>query len=497
MSHVHDALRRASEDPPRAWEDRAATLPLELNQFISVLVRRKFLFLAICFGFFLVCCAIILTIPKRYEAEMKFLVKNERQNLVISPDRNTSTMHSNELSETEINSEIELLRSKDVLRRVALKSGLSRPEPGTVQAAGEISPVSLDKALIGLEHDLAVSPVKKSDIIEITYTSKDPELASTVLKNLADNYLQAHLKIHGTPGSYAFFEQQANAYRDRLEASEEKLKAFQEKYSSLVQPDQDQALTTHSMDSQAALEQVDAQIADYNHRISQNQQILAALDPRVVTQMRTVPQAQLIGNLNQTLIELRNKRTELVSKFRSDDRMVLEVDKQIADTTAALQDALKQISTEKQTDANPVRQDAEKNLVTSQVALSGLKARRAALAGVVGSYENKMLSLASATIQHDQLLRQVKENEDNYLLYEKKREEARIAESLDQQRITNVAVVQAPVTPVLPSGPKVKLDILLSAICSVFLAFTAVLSVEFLSSKPDAHQGLRSSAAAG
>jgi uncharacterized protein involved in exopolysaccharide biosynthesis len=193
----------------------------------------------------------------------------------------------------------------------------------------------------------------------------------------------------------------------------------------------------------------------------------------------------LVGNLNQTLAELRNKRTELVTKFRSDDRMVLEADKQIADTTAALEDALKQVSTEKQTDANPVRREAEQELVTSQVALAGLEARRAALAGVAKEYDKKMSSSAGATIEHDQLVRQVKENEDDYLLYEKRREEARIAESLDRERITNVAVVQSPVTPVQPSSPKVALDILLSVIFAAFVAGTSVMTLEnFFSSEP-------------
>ncbi len=480
MSHVHEALRKASQ---YGEPEPSSSLSPELKKVGDALLRRKVVFLSIFFGVFLAATAYVVSMPKKYEAEMKLLVKNERQELVISPDSNTNTVHSAEPSETDINSEIEMLRSSDVLRTVALKTGLAKPEPGSVQAAGEVSPVSLDKALIGLEHDLSISPVKKSNIIDITYSSKNPEVASALLRNLADVYLESHLKLHGAPGTYAFFEGQANAYKDRLKVSEDALKAFQQKYSSLVLPDQDQALTTRSVDSQASLEDVDAQIADYQHRIAQTQKSLAALDPRVVTSVRTSPQAQLIANLNQTLVELRNKRTDLAVKFRPDDRMVLEVDKQIADTTTALNDAVKENSAEKSTDVNPVRQNAEKDLVSDQVALSGLLARRASLAHVAGTYKGQMLSLADLSIQHDQLTRQVKENEDNYLLYEKKREEARIAESLDQQRITNVAVVQSPTTPVQPSSPKVKLDILLSAILAAFLASTAVLILEFTDPK--------------
>jgi uncharacterized protein involved in exopolysaccharide biosynthesis len=47
----------------------------------------------------------------------------------------------------------------------------------------------------------------------------------------------------------------------------------------------------------------------------------------------------------------------------------------------------------------------------------------------------------------------VKINEDNYLLYQRKREEARISDALDRQRILNVAIAEPPTAPVLPSHP--------------------------------------------
>jgi uncharacterized protein involved in exopolysaccharide biosynthesis len=411
---------------------------------------------------------------------MKLLVKNERKDLVVSPDSNASTVHTNELTETQVNSEIELLRSKDVLREVVLEARLEQQEPGTVLAAGPPSPISVDRALRGLEKSLTISPVKKSNIIDISYSAKDPEMASSVLKRLADSYLGTHLKVHGTPGTYNFFERQAGAYKERLSHAEEDLRSFREKYSALVMPEEKDILMTRAVEAQATLEDTEAQIADYQQRVAQNRNSIGVLQQRVLTQERTAPQQSLIGRLNEMLAELRNRRTELETKFRSDDRLVVEVRKEIAETSAALERALAQDSTEKETDINPVRQNAEKELVSAEAVLSGLQARRGRLGGIVNEYRQRMFNLADATVKHDALARQVKENENNYLLYEKKREEARIAESLDQQRITNVAIVQAPTTPVQPSSPRVKLDLLLAAICSVFMAVMVVTLLEMM-----------------
>ena len=47
-------------------------------------------------------------------------------------------------------------------------------------------------------------------------------------------------------------------------------------------------------------------------------------------------------------------------------------------------------------------------------------------------------------------MREAKANEDNYLLYLHKREEARIEEALDRTRILNVGMVEQPTVPIAP-----------------------------------------------
>ncbi len=57
-------------------------------------------------------------LPRKYEADMKLLVKNERADLVLSPGKNSADTERTELTETEVNSEMELLRSHDILEAV-------------------------------------------------------------------------------------------------------------------------------------------------------------------------------------------------------------------------------------------------------------------------------------------------------------------------------------------------------------------------------------------
>jgi uncharacterized protein involved in exopolysaccharide biosynthesis len=58
--------------------------------------------------------------------------------------------------------------------------------------------------------------------------------------------------------------------------------------------------------------------------------------------------------------------------------------------------------------------------------------------------------MQSDAVAQQHLIRDAKANEENFLLYQRKREEARIGDALDERRILNVAVVEPPVAPALP-----------------------------------------------
>src|SRR6185369_16671357 len=59
-------------------------------------------------------------LPK-YESRMKVLVKRERVDPIVSPDQSTQVQVQNVVSEEEMNSEAELMKSDDVLRKVVLE----------------------------------------------------------------------------------------------------------------------------------------------------------------------------------------------------------------------------------------------------------------------------------------------------------------------------------------------------------------------------------------
>jgi uncharacterized protein involved in exopolysaccharide biosynthesis len=180
------------------------------------------------------------------------------------------------------------------------------------------------------------------------------------------------------------------------------------------------------------------------------------------------------------MVELQNRRTQLLTKFRPEDRLVREVDEQIRTTRQALAKAESQTSIEQATDLNPLRQSLENEYSKVRLEQSGAQARRDTLAAQLHQYEGSLQKLEGDTTRHDDLQRQKKEAEENYQLYAKKREEARIADELDRQKITNVSIAEAPAAPRLPSSPNRPLNLVLGVFVAAALSLGTVFSAEML-----------------
>src|SRR5271166_5214914 len=87
------------------------------HEIVAILKRRRALILGVFFVVATAVAVVTFLMPKQYESRMKILVKNERADPIISatPSGNDSR---GEVGEAQINSEIELLDSDDLLTQV-------------------------------------------------------------------------------------------------------------------------------------------------------------------------------------------------------------------------------------------------------------------------------------------------------------------------------------------------------------------------------------------
>ncbi len=186
---------RQIADPTALIKSEQATL--SVRDATSVWFRHKLLmvvtFLTIAVG----TAVGTFMLPNEYESRMKILVKNLRTEVPITPERTTGTYgaQGNDVSENQINSEIEVLTSKDLLSQVVIECGLDKQGFSSMQRLGlKEAPRNeagrIEQASDRLAKDLVITPVKKANIIEVTYSSSSPQLAAAVLRKLGDLYFQ-------------------------------------------------------------------------------------------------------------------------------------------------------------------------------------------------------------------------------------------------------------------------------------------------------------------
>jgi len=282
-------------------------------------------------------------------------------------------------------------------------------------------------------------------------------------------------------GASDFFTQRADEYETQLRQSEQQMTDFQQSNNLVVLSQQKELTLQKTAEAKSKLMESEAALNEATNRIARVEQQLASIPKRIVTQKRQLPNQYSAERLNTMMVELQNRRTQLLTKFRPEDRLVREVDEQIRMTREALQNAEQKTSVEEASDLNPLRQTLETELSRARLDQSGARARRDTLSGQLAQYEGALKKLEGDTVKHNDLQRQVKESEDNYQLYAKKREEARIADELDRQKITNVSIAEAATVAQIPSSPNRGLNLALGIVLAGFLSLGSVFSAEMLS----------------
>jgi uncharacterized protein involved in exopolysaccharide biosynthesis len=426
-------------------------------------------------------------LPPKYGTEMKFLVKHERVDPVVTTDSNATRMASSGVvTEEEINSEVALMRGSDILQAVVVACGLDAPRkhllpqmPGTPP---ETPAIRTAEATRRLAATLKIEPIRKSNLIAVSYTSERPDLSAHVLGKLAELYLAKHMTVHRPKGEFEFFRQQAELYRKRLDEAEAKLMEFGQ--SGTVAPQlQRDLLVRRADDFEHSAAQTRAAIAATTERIRTLEAQLATTPARLETQTRSADNPQLQEKLKTTLLNLHLKRTELAGKFEPTYRPLQELDTQIAQTVAAIESEEHRPLTEKSTDQNPTHLWLIAELAKARSELPMLEANLDATLQSRGQSRGDALTTdAKGYIQED-LARTVKAEEQNYLLYQQKQEEARIADALDTRRISNVVLAEPPLQPQLPDQSRAMMG-LIGGLFAVMVSFGCTFAVDYLRPSP-------------
>jgi uncharacterized protein involved in exopolysaccharide biosynthesis len=429
---------------------RTQQQPPTLRELVIVLFRRRRVFVSVA-ALVLVTAVLYALFGTRYQASMKVLVRRGRADAPVSAGVNAPLdLTRIAVTEEELNSEVELLHGADLMRKVVEQTGVGKRDWLRFLHADESPAERTERAARRLAKKVRVEPLKKTNLISLSCSMDDPQMAQRVLQSLAVAYLEKHKAVHRLGGELRFFEQQLGASRQELEESKQRLLQFTTTHGAIAAGLQRDLAVQKLSDMDAGDRQTKVDLAETAQRVADLQRLLQTLPERTTTQVRTADNPELLKALKSSLLDLRLKRTQLLTKFEPGHRLVQEVDQQIAQAQSAIATESGTPVRDETSDKDPHYEWAKSELEKSQIQLRALRARAAAANSQTLAYRSVATKFGEDAVTQDDLLSNEKAALENYLLYVKKQEEARMNDALDERGIVNVAIAEPPTIPALP-----------------------------------------------
>ena len=447
---------------------------LNLRDLLSIVFKHKGKILTMFLTVVLTATVLSILKEPKYEATTKILLKYGRENVYkpTSPAGEATPMFMDSSREERLNSEVEMLKGLNLAARVLKDLGVKTVYPGLFkkpwfslksQSSSKLSPV--DKALPAFEKNLTVEAVPKSNIIEIRFQHEDPVIAAQIANKLVDVYLDHHISVFKDSGDFGFFDEQVKLYQKKLKDSEEELNQFKSTNNIFALQEQKRVMLNQISVLEIDLAKTRGELNENSGKIrALNAPSAAASEPAAMGQ-ETDFNPYAISTLRNRLAELKLQEEKLLTNYNEQSIAVVNSRKEIAKAKQLLDREEK------------IYHDKAVASITQN--LSSLKAKEISQQQYLEKYQKELNKINGAEMRLGELERQKKLNEDNYQLYAKKMEEARISNAMDNQKIANISIVEPAVPPANPIDSKFVLILVLAMILGLLSGLVTAFSMEY------------------
>jgi len=450
-----------------------------------------------------VAVALVLFLPPTFEATSTLLVREGRSQLVLgaSEDKDSALRTSEEV----INSEVAILLSKHLHLKVIETLGadvfkIASTPPTTFFAklrsliATVISKTyqgfqhllvrfglldaksPIEEALATLENKLVVSPLRKADVIQLTFQSRNPVATAKVLNTLVALYLERHNELHQTSGAYEFFQAQASRLRQQLEDSEQRLQDFQKQRGLVSLDEQKRLLLGQVADVTVGLERTRRENAELGARIQKVRTELKVISENVKWS-ETRQRNPLLDSIGGRLVDLQQQREKLLTRFLPDARQVQDIDQEIQRLQELQTTSKTDLVSETTSGQNATYKELEKMLVTDEARQAALQASQQTQEEALRDYQGRVQRLVDQELELKRLMREVDDNQADYQVYRKGLEEKRVEVEMDRQQIVKVSIIDPATVPLSPIRPKKPLTLIMAVpmglLVGILFAFCA------------------------
>jgi uncharacterized protein involved in exopolysaccharide biosynthesis len=413
---------------------------LTSRELLSILFKEKLKLLLV----FVVLCGLVtgfsFLLTPYYEATTRLLVKTGPEFQTRSdPNQPIAGVPSTTKLEI-VNSEIQILTSRDLAEAVVNKIGAQTLYPGIANT---------DAAIRSFQSDFRAAPVEQADVIDASYRNSNRDVAVAALNAVVELYQQKHAEMFADP-RYKFIESQTGQYQDQLDAVIKK-EADIRNQKSLFDIDAQRAkLLDDRASTNSIIDQLRSQSIDAHQRIdflTSRLKVTPALIPAGEAPADAVEQAKA------RLLDVQIKQQQLKERFVGDVKPMQDAEAEMAKLRAFIlrNDPMNR---KEWSQRNSAYDDMVVALNHALADAAPLDAQIAQREKEQQTIEARLRDLEEGATEIADLERERRVLEELVHTYRTRYEDARMNENLDRERVVSVSIVQRPEAPARPAGPR-------------------------------------------
>jgi len=438
-----------------------------LREYMRVLIKRKWLVISVIVGIFLAVAVASLRQTPIYEAVGRIAINKNDPNLISFKDSGPVMDY---YDPADLDTEVRILQSDLMALQVIRLLNLDkRPEFGghPDQKQGNLvadqlqSDSSRTSALLAKFHSsLRVALIPNTRIIEIHFTSTDPQLAASAVNTLASTYVEQNFKtkFESTMQASDWLQKQLIDLQMKVETSQEKLVRYQKEHEILGIDDK-QNIITEKLDElnkemTAAESDRMQKEAVYRQTLSSDPDAIAAAIISDTGSSGSLAGSGLLDKLREQQAGLRIQVAELSTQFGPSYPKIAQLNSQ-----------LKEIDRQLQTETNKAVDHLKEQYLASLQ-------RETMLRASFDKQKQEANKLNESAIEYSILKRDLDSNRTLYEGLLEKLKEAGVTAGLKSNNFRIIDAARVPTAPSEPNIPRnLSFALVLGVISCLGLAF--------------------------
>jgi len=414
----------------------------DVVKFLTIFFKYKWMILTVFIIVSAICIYMVIDrYPTLYEAKASILVKLGQESMYRSetqPGRSERVVGASEA----LNNVINILTNHDLIKNVVAVVGVKNLYPEWLEGGAKETDRMLNRAVMAIGQYLTATPIKDSNIVEVSFKHENPAIAAKVLNVLLEKFKDKHSEVYSDPKS-SFLEEQTSNFSEKLKHAEDKLQAFKQQHQ------------VYSLDEQRSALLQQRILLDTTLRTTQTQ--IQEVEQKIVFTRSPAWNTEAILASKSQLRSLQQKERELLERYTPTSRMVQNIKKEIQ----AVEESI----------VGPLEDARRIELSKLENELNALKAKADGLRRQIGQISGEVRAIDSREKEFLNLKREFSTHEGNYKNYLAKYEESRIVDDMNTRKLSNVSIVQNAIVPIRPAPDKKRQLILLSIIVGLVAGF--------------------------